>query len=179
MRPRAFATQADAFFVDCGMTYSGAPATTITGLSHLEGKTVNILADGAVVAPQVVAGGGITLQQAASKVQVGLPITADLRTLPLALEIPGYGQGTRKNVNKVFLRVADSSGIFAGPSFSALTEAKIRTSEPYGSPPTLQSREIEIVTKASWSDGAQLCVRQAAPLPLTVVSMTLDLAVGG
>lgn len=179
MRPRAWATAADAFHVDSGQTYSGAPATVISGLDHLEGKTVSILADAAVVQPQVVTGGQITLAQPAGKVHAGLQIVADLQTLPLALEIPGFGQGMRKNVNKVFLRVKDSSGIFTGPAFDELTEAKIRTTEPYGSPPALQTREIEIVNKAAWTDSAQVCVRQADPLPLTIVSLTLDLALGG
>lgn len=179
MRPRPFATQADCFFVDSGLTYRGAAATVISGLGHLEGKTVSILADGAVHRQLVVTGGAITLDYASTKVQVGLPIVADLQTLPLALELPGFGQGVRKNINKVFLRVNQSSGIFSGPDFSSLVEAKIRTTEPYGSPPLLQTREIEVVNKAAWTDGGQVCIRQADPLPLTIVSLTLDLATGG
>lgn len=179
MRPRAWATPADAFHVDAGLTYTGAPATVITGLGHLEGKTVSILADAAVHRQLVVTGGSITLDNAASKVQVGLPITADLQTLPLAMQIPGYGQGLHKNVNKVFVRVKDSSGIKSGPDFNSLVEAKIRTTEPYGSAPALQTREIEIVNKAAWSDGGQVCIRQADPLPLTVVALTIDFATGG
>lgn len=82
---RLFLDPADAFFVDAGMTYSGAPATTISGLTWLEGKTVNILADGAVHPQRVVTGGSITLDNPASKVQIGLPITADIQTLPMAV----------------------------------------------------------------------------------------------
>jgi len=179
MRTRAFASQADCFFVDSGATYSGAPTSTVTGLTWLEGKTVNVLADGAVMAPRVVSGGAITLDQPASKVQVGLPIVADVQTLPLALEMPGFAQGTRKNVNKVFLRVKDSAGITTGPAFDAMVPAKLRTTEPYGSPTSLQTREIEVVNRAAWTDGAQVCIRQTDPLPLTLVSLTLDLATGG
>lgn len=179
MRPRSFASPSDSFFVDAGLTYAGAPATVITGLAHLEGKTVNILADAAVHRQLVVTGGTITLDNAASKVQVGLPITADLQTLPLAVQMEGFGQGKKKNVNKVFLRVKDSSGIKTGPDFNSLTEAKIRTTEPYGSPPSLQTREIEVVNRAAWADSGQVCVRQSDPLPLTVIDMTLDVAMGG
>ncbi len=180
MASRQFVDPADAFFVDCGLTYNGTAATTISGLSHLEGKTVSILADGAVHPQRVVTGGQITLDQAASKVQIGLPITADLQTLPIAAQIDGsLGQGRYKNVNKAWLRVYRSSGIFVGPDANNLTEAKQRTTEPCGSPPALKSEEIQILLSPSWGDSGQLFVRQSDPLPLTIVSMTAEVALGG
>ena len=181
MASRQFTDQADAFFVDAGATYSGVPADVISGLSHLEGKTVSILADGAVHPQRVVTGGSITLDIEASTVQIGLPIEADLQTLPLAVQLQdgSFGQGRFKNVNKVWLRVYRSSGIFVGPSASELTEAKQRTTENYGAPPALKSEEIPIVLTPSWADSGQIFVRQSDPLPLTVVSMTAEVALGG
>lgn len=181
MASRQFSDQADAFFVDCGATYSGAPADVISGLGHLEGKTVSILADGAVHPQRVVTGGSITLDIEASTVQIGLPIEADLQTLPLAVQLQdgSFGQGRFKNVNKVWLRVYRSSGIFVGPSASELTEAKQRTTENYGAPPALKSEEIPLVLTPSWADSGQIFVRQSDPLPLTVVSMTAEVALGG
>jgi len=181
MASRQFSDQADAFFVDCGTTYSGVPADVISGLGHLEGKTVSILADGAVHPQRVVTGGSITLDIEASTVQIGLPIEADLQTLPLAVQLQdgSFGQGRFKNVNKVWLRVYRSSGIFVGPSASELTEAKQRTTENYGAPPALKSDEIELVLTPSWAAGGQVFVRQSDPLPLTVVSMTVEVAMGG
>ncbi len=180
MATRLFTAQADAFFVDCGLTYSGSPATVISGLSHLEGKTVSILADGAVHPQRVVSSGSITLQQAASKVQIGLPITADLQTLPVTAQIDGsFGQGRYKNVNKAWIRVFSSAGVFVGPDADNLTEAKQRTNEPYGSPPSLVSKEIQVNLTPSWGDSGQVFVRQPYPLPLTVVSQTLEVALGG
>lgn len=179
MASRQFVDPADAFFVDCGLTYSGAAATTISGLGHLEGETVSILADGAVHPQRVVSGGAITLDQAASKVQVGLPITADLRTLPLAAQIDGaFGQGRFKNVNKAWLRVYRSSGIFVGPDEDSLVEAKQRTTEPYGAPPALKSEEIQVLLTPSWADSGQIFVRQSDPLPLSIVSLTTEVALG-
>ena len=178
MRPRA-STLVDAFHVDAGLTYNGAPATVFSGLGHLEGKIVSILNDGAVHRQLTVVGGSVTLDVAGSKVHIGLPFNSDIQTLPLALEIPGFGQGTKKNVNKVFLRVDKSSGISAGPSFETLTAAKIRTTESYGSAPRLQTRMVEVVNRSAWGDDAQVCVRQSDPLPLTITALTLDLALGG
>lgn len=175
---RMFASLADSFFVDCGGTYNGAPTTSISGLTWLEGKTVNILADGAVHPTRVVSGGAITLEKAASKVQIGLPITADIQLLPLSFETEAYGQGRQKNVDKMWMRVNASSGIYAGPTFDKLVPAKIRTTEPYDSPPALQSREIPIPLKPNWNDSGTVCVRQVDPLPLTIVSMTLEVSIG-
>ena len=153
---------------------------SISGLTWLEGKTVSILADGAVHPQRVVTGGAITLDQASSKVQVGLPIIADLQTLPWAAQIDAaFGQGRYKNVNKVWLRVYRSSGIFAGPDADNLTEAKQRTNENYGVPPALKSQEIEIVINPSWNDSGQVFIRQSDPLPLTAVSMTMEVSIGG
>ena len=169
-----------AFFVDCGLTYNGAPADTFAGLGHLEGKTVNILVDGAVHPQRVVTGGQVTLDVEGSVVHIGLPITADLETLPLAMGIDNaFGQGRFKNINKVYLRVYRSSGIFVGPTADELVEAKQRTTEDYGTPPALKSEEIEVVTRNAWDDSGQIFVRQSDPLPLTIVSMTMEVAIGG
>jgi hypothetical protein len=180
MASRLFATPADAFFVDCGATYDGVPNDTISGLGFLEGKTVNILADGAVHPQRTVVSGSITLDIEASKIQIGLPITADLQTLPLAMQIDGsFGQGRYKNVNKAWLRVYRSSGIFIGPNSSSLVEAKQRTIENYGSPPELKSEEISVMLTPAWADNGQVYIRQSDPLPLTIVSLTVEVALGG
>ena len=181
MASRQFDTAADAYFVDCGITYSGAPATTLSGLDWLEGAIVNVLGDGAVMTQKTVTAGAITLEQACSKVHVGLPITADVQTLPLAAQLQdgSYGQGHVKNINKVWLRIFKSSGVFAGPSLTALVQYKQRTTEVYGAAPNLASDEIEISLTPSWQQGGQIYLRQSDPLPLTLVSMTVEAAVGG
>jgi hypothetical protein len=181
MHSRIFTAQADAFFVDSGLTYSGAPATTITGLWHLEGETVDALADGAVVSGLTVTGGAVTLDTAASTVHVGLPYTSDLKTLPLSLEaMQAVGQGTVKNINEVHIRVRQASLVQAGPDFDRLRESPVRAvSDNYGSPPALRSGELSLSIDPSWSQDGAVCIRQDAPVPLTVLSMTLNVQTGG
>ena len=158
----------------------GFARNSLAGLIHLEAATVNILADGAVHPPRVVASGVITLDVPAVVVHAGLPIQADLETLPVAMQIDaGFGQGRVKNVNKAWLRVYRSSGIFIGPSADKLAEAKQRTTEFYGLPPALKSEEIPVMVTPAWADGGQVYVRQSDPLPLTIVSLTLEISVGG
>ncbi len=168
------------YFVDCGATYDGAATDTITGLTWLAGQTVAILADGGVMPPREVAGdGSLELDEQASVVHVGLPYSADAQTLPLAIELAGYGQGQPKNVAQVFLRVFKSSGIKVGPSFDELTEAKLRNIEPMGSPVDLKTGMVDIVIDGAWEDDGQVCIRQSDPLALTILSLTVDFALGG
>lgn len=181
LHTRLFVDQADAFFVDSGLTYDGAPVTSLSGLWHLEGKQVQILADGAVHPPRTVSGGSITLDASYSTIHVGLAYNADLQTLPLALEgAPAAGQYTRKNVNGVALRVTQSNLVKAGPSFAKLTEYPARDhTDPYGSPPALKTGELRFAIGPSWNSDGSVCLRQDQPLPLTVLGVALDVAVGG
>jgi hypothetical protein len=185
-RVRMFSTLADAYFVDCGLTYTLTPAdypegvypSTISGLDHLEGKTVVALSDGAVIRDLVVNAGSVTLPHAPAKAHIGLPYAARAQTLPLALEAQAFGQGLRKNLNKVYLRVNESSAIKAGAAFTKLREYRQRTTEPLGSPPGLVTGRVEIGLTPQWSDDGHLCIVQDDPLPLTLLSATLEASVG-
>jgi hypothetical protein len=151
---------------------------TVSGLSHLEGKTVSILADGAVMPQVVVTGGVAVLERASVVVHVGLPYESDLQTLPVALNIDAFAQGRVKNVNQAWIRVFQSSGIFVGPDANKLTEAKQRTTEPYGSPPALKSDEVSVAMTPTWAQSGQIYIRQSDPLPLTIVGITTEIVVG-
>jgi len=181
LHTRLYATPADAFYVDAGTTYNtGSPVTTISGLTWLEGQTVNILADGAVMNPRVVTGGSITLDQPAIKVTIGLPITAQLQTLPAIISSdPAAGHGNQKNVNKVWLRVYRSSGIHVGPDFNNLVTYAQRTTESYGSPPNLINDVIEVVLNPVSGVNGQVCIQQTDPLPLDIAAITLEMEMGG
>jgi hypothetical protein len=154
--------------------------SSVSGLNWLEGMTVNILADGAVMPPQTVTGGTVTFPVGVTQVHVGLPITAQLKTPPAAQQIdPAMAQGLAKNINKVFLRTYRSSGILAGPDFNSLIPYRQRSTENPGSPPATVSDEVRIVLSNSWGMSGQVCIQQSDPLPLDITSMTLEVAVGG
>lgn len=153
--------------------------TTISGLDHLEGETVSILGDGGVRPVRVVTGGSITLDQPAAKAQVGLGYFSDIQTLPLSIEIQAFGQGSVKNISKLYVRVHRSRGIFVGPAFDRLTEDKPRTNEPYGAAPRLKTTQIPIVIHGQWKLDTPICIRQADPLPLTVLGIVPEVDIGG
>lgn len=183
MATRYFGEQEDAFYVDCGLTYSGSPVTTITGLSHLNGKDVVALADGAVVRfSSSLSGGTITLPAAASVVHVGLEYSADIKLLPLSIEgAPAGAQGRPMAVDYAYLRVDQTGTLSVGPSFDDLTEVPIRTNEPYGSPPRLQSRVLDIFINPGITTevDTQLCVRSNDPVPLTLSSIAMKVTYEG
>ena len=166
------------FHVDAGSTYEGEETQTLSGLDYLEGCEVAILADGAVLPREKVKNGQITLEVPAKKIQVGLPVISEIQTLPLIanLQDGSFGRGHQKNINRVWMQVYQSSGIFVGPSFDDLTEVKQRLDEPYGEPPEPLSTEIDVPLPGSWNASGQLVLRQKDPLPLTLVGITCDLA---
>lgn len=181
------APRADGVFADSALTYDGAAVSTLSGLSHLEGKTVAVVIDGAVQPNAVVQGGQIGLSvpipsgpPVAMRAVVGLPITAKARTLPatLMLRDGSYGAGHTKNVNRAWLRVVDSQGLKVGPSDDNTREALRRSTEPYGMAPRPYTGQVEVVLPPSWSDDGQISIVQTDPVPLTVVGLQLEVATG-
>lgn len=178
-RSRFFAAQEDAFCVDCGLTYDGAATGTITGLWHLEGETVKVLADGGVHPDVTVTNGSITLEQNASVVHVGLGYDCDGQTLPPVIEAAAFGQSLMKNANRAHVRVYDTLGLRIGPAFDKLREVKWRTDEAYGLPPEWRTGTVNVAITPAWASDAPLCFRQSEPLPATVLAIAWEGAVGG
>ena len=88
----------------------------------------------------------------------------------------GKGRGLTKNVNKVWLDVIQTSGVWAGPEEGRLVEHKQRTTEPLGTPPRLKTGQIEITVYPDWNDYGQILIQQRDPLPLSIVSLTTEVA---
>ena len=174
MGEREYVNLKECDYLDSSGTYEGAPKSEITGLTWLEGMEVSIVADGSVEPRQVVQNGKITLSMPASVVHVGIPYTADAQTLPVALALQdgSYGSGHQKNVRSMSLRVVNSSGIQAGPSFDQLTEYPARFTESAGLPPDPITDEISLEVIANWSTSGQICIRQSYPLPMKIISVT-------
>lgn len=148
------------------------------GIDHLEGKTVSILADGHVHPQQVVTSGTVTLQYCASVVHIGLPYTADMKTLPLSVQ----GQQIRdkqKLIAKVKMICEESVGVFAGPDANHLMEYKQRSTENYDEAIAPATGMFEVSTIAEWNENGVVMIRQSDPLPLTVLAIIPDVTIGG
>jgi hypothetical protein len=187
LHTRVFASVSDAFFVDSGLTYSGAAATIISGLGHLEGQDVAVLADGNVVRGMTVSGGAITIPSAASKVHVGLPMVATMQTLDLDFgNVQGLGtvQGRLKSVAELTMRVENTRGVFIGSedgdrTSARLVEYKQRSTEAWNEAIQLYTGDISVTPHWDWTDGGNMWIKQFDPLPMTILAVMPDVAIGG
>lgn len=162
----------DAFFVDSGLTYSGAPATTIAGLDHLEGESVQILADGAAHPDRVVSAGAITLQRAASLVHVGLGYESALESLDLESgSAIGTAQTKKKRINKVAVRLLETLGCEVGRDGRMDTVQFRAGGDPMDASPPLFSGDKFVEFPTGWDNAATVRVSQRQPLPCTVTAI--------
>ena len=160
-------------FLDSQLSYSGSAATTISGLSHLEGQTVSILADGATHPDKIVSSGSITLDRSASDVKVGLGYTSLLKTMRIdAGAQNGTSQAKTKRIYEVTARLYESVGVEIGPDLNNMERVPFRkSSDPMdqGIPPFTGDKEVEF--RGNYDTDGFMIVRQAQPLPLTVLSL--------
>lgn len=163
----------DQFFVDSGITYEGEPTDEISGLEHLEGYTVAILADGNVLPQQTVENGKVLLGNKYKKVHVGLPIDAEIKTLPIDFTAQdGTYLSRKKRIATVTLLLKDSRGGLFGMKENELNEFKWRSNEAYGEPISLQTGKFKVTIKsATYDETQQIIIKQPDPLPMTVLSL--------
>lgn len=164
---------------DIPATRWGLAATTVTGLGHLEGKTVSILGDGNVVPQQVVTGGAVTLDSPTLVAHIGLPITGDFETLDITLQNNQAFLGAKKRINQLVVICQESRGIFAGPDADHLDEYKQRAGENYGEPIDLLTGRAEMDIPCRWDTEGRLFIRQSDPLPLTILGVMPNVQSGG
>jgi hypothetical protein len=163
--------QADSFLVG-----NQAASTTISGLSHLEGETVVLWADGKDLGTYTVASGSITASQAVTDYCVGLGYTADYKSAKMAVQTQmGADLMRKKSVNSLGLLLVDThyQGLQFGPDFDNLD------------PLPLMEEGAETPADTVWSDydadyiefpgdfdtDARICLRAQAPRPCTVLAL--------
>lgn len=166
--------QTDCFYVDCGLTYSGPPATTISGIDHLAGMQVDVLVNGAAHPPRTVSNvGTIQLREQGTRVHVGLPMRAVIVPMPIEAGAQlGTAQGKIKRIDKVGLRFYRTLGCKVGPSLDKLSPIPFRRgSDPLGSPPALFTGLHEIDFEGDYEQDGTVFIVQDQPLPMTLCAV--------
>tara|TARA_B100001287_G_scaffold162697_1_gene136741 strand:+ start:3617 stop:5830 length:2214 start_codon:yes stop_codon:yes gene_type:complete len=146
---------------------------TLSGLTHLEGQTVSILADGATHPTKTVSSGAISLDRAAKKVKVGLAYTSLLQTMRIdAGSQNGTSQGKTKRIYEITLRLFETVGVEVGPDLDHMERIPFRSSaNPMneGIAPFTGDKEVEF--RGNYDTDGFIVIRQTQPLPLTVLSV--------
>lgn len=173
---RQFSAPARLMYVDAGKRVeSDTPILQVTGLEHLEGREVSILGDGAEQRPARVAGGVVNLETPASTVIVGLAFESQLQ--PMRKELPlrdGTAQHRMWKSARIGISLHESLGGEVADSPGSKFE-KInfrRASTPMDGAPPLFTGEVETGIDSTDREGVDVMIRQRAPLPLNIGSIT-------
>lgn len=170
-------------FLDCAGQFNYETKTTkITGATWLAGATVTVVADGGVYRGFTMdEDGSVTLPKPVQSGWIGLTYETIIRTLPVSFQIQdgSYGRGHTKNVNRVWMRVENTTGVEVGPDLDNMKPMKVRRDEAYGEAVSLQSGEIDVGSVGHWQKDGSFYIRQAEPAPFTLISHTAEIEIGG
>lgn len=180
---------------DAALVYTGAATATITGLDHLEGEQVVVWADGADVGTDedwnliyTVAGGQITLAEAASNVVVGLPYEARYKSAklvqvqselgtPLALQkrIPSLG---------LVMAYVHAKGLRFGHDLddpTTLDDLPAMEDWARVDPDAVRAdyNYTSFEFPGEWSPDSRLCMLATAPRPVTIMAAVIETLVEG
>lgn len=166
-------TQEDFYHVDCGITYDGAATTTITGLDHLEGETVQVYADGANHGDKTVSGGSISLDYSASTVQVGLGFDSIIQTMPLEVGGQGYSsRGQQKQIFGIIFIFKDAATCKLGTATDNLETLPFRDAfDAYDTATALYSGEYPWTSPGPWGTDTAPMIKVDTPTPLTLLAI--------
>jgi len=160
---------------DCGVYGTMALGTVVTGLTHLNGKTVTMKGDGALFPSAVVAGGQATFPAAITTYDVGLPYVSTLVTHKpeITTQAGGTAQGKPKRWSSLYIRVLDTVGL-------EVNGTQIGTRDPadlLGSACAPETGDLRADVMGIDGD-ARITVVQNLPFPATVLAIIGELAVG-
>ena len=157
---------------------SGAVVKQVTddlsGLTHLQGQVVSILADGSVHANKTVSSGAIALDRYVNKAVVGLSYDSILQTMRIeAGAAEGTSQGKTKRISKVVLRLFETVGVKVGPTLDNLETVPFRTTSSNLSAPvdTLLAGDKEIEFRDDYNSDGFIIIKQDQPLPCSVLAI--------
>lgn len=168
----------NALYVDCAKVFKFEdPTTTVTGLEHLEGKKVAVVADN-IDYYLTVNNGTITLPKGAYVVKVGLPYISILEPMPINLDGDnGTGIARVQRIHSIIARIYRTHSFKFGPGLDNLQEAHIHNTT-HDIPGKLMSGDIKLDWPGDTTDqnvsntdivnssGARMIFVQDRPFPV-------------
>lgn len=159
---------------------AGSPTVTWTGLDHLEGQTVSIVADGLVQADKTVSSGSVTIDEAASEVEIGLPYTHIIEPLPPS-EVGNAGGARKIRMIEGIFRLQDTAALKldVGRGINDVALRQLGEDPILDAPLPLVSSDIRVRALGWQADGQNALwrIEQDVPLPFTLLSVTTEIKV--
>jgi hypothetical protein len=165
--------ETDDCFLDSSVTVLGA-GDTITGLDHLEGETVQAMADGAYMGEFTVSNGSITLQRASTTTRsAGFFFAPEIKTMKVNYAGPeGSVAYKKKKIVYLVANLFESNGVIINGE--VLPDKTISVNQ-FDVP--IPFTGVKRRRKLGWSLEAQVTITQTTPMPLTVRSIGMEVAV--
>jgi hypothetical protein len=162
-----------AFFVDSGLTYSGSAVTSLSGLDHLEGETVTVLANGAAHPDRTVSSGAISMSYDTTSAAVGYGYTSSMQTMRIdSGSVDGTAQGKPKRVHGLTVRFYETVGAEIGNDSGETERIPFRSSaNPMDEAVPLFNGDKTIEFPGGFDDDDRVYVRQDQALPMTVLAL--------
>jgi hypothetical protein len=171
---------ANTTFMDSALHYSGGAATVISGLDHLEGKTVGVYANGhSFVGTFAVSSGAVTLPYSVTGAVIGLLYTATAKTLPVVVDGQEGGGNAGlmvpKNVSWVAFAFDKSYPFRAGTPGGTQAVAVSGGTLLNG---LYTGQTGKVILNGAWDGAGAVEISQPDPIPLCVASLTMEVSVG-
>jgi hypothetical protein len=156
------------------------PASVWSGLDHLEGRSVSIVADGQVQSAKIVTGGAVTLDKPALSVEIGLPYTHVVEPLPPSA-VGAAGGGRKVRLVRGLFRLQDTQAfrLDTGRGLKDIPLRQVGEDEILDTPPPTVSGDILIRALGWLPDGTKALwrIEQDVPLGFTLLSVTSEIKV--
>ena len=162
-----------AFFVDSGLAYSGSAVSSLSGLHHLQGETVSILANGASHADKTVADGAVALNVSTTVAAIGYGYNSIMETLRIESgSVDGTSQGKPKRIHGITVRLHETVGAEVGSGVDKLDRIYFRDSSmPMDQAVPLFTGDKDVEFEGGFDDDDRVYARQTQPLPMTILAL--------
>lgn len=157
------------------------PQSSLTGLGHLEGRTVKVIVDRAVQADKIVTSGAVALEPPAEidiDIEIGLDYQLEVTTMPLEGRLPdGTMVGKKARIVRVVVRLHETRAIRINGQSIPFRQIGPAGVGPLDATVAAQTGDFKIDGLQGWSGRAQITITQDAPLPLTVLGLAQTVSV--
>lgn len=162
---------------DCAVTgQDDNGIAELSGLGHLEGQTVDLVADGGLIMqPQKVSNGKVVLQRNVTSIEAGLHYDSTVTDMPVETATQqGSAFGSAVSVHEIKVRLYQSQGCTVNGEtlpFRKFGEQRFDSSAP------LFTGDKTIANIGGWHDMGVVTVQQTMPLPCTVLAITKKVSI--